>query len=206
MAQVTDLIERARGGDRAASDQLFTEVYGCLHEVAARLLRRVGRGQVDAPRATSLVHEAYFRLASPKALNVADRVHLYAVAGRAMRQLVIDRARQRQADKRGGGKDLPLDELLDHGAFAESLGASRDDDVFALEQALAALAKLEPGLVQLVELRFYAGMELREIAELVGRSERSLKRDWRRARAFLIAQLGGPAPATPKVPSEDSQP
>ncbi len=180
MGEVTELIALARDGDRRASERLFAQVYRDLHRLAARQL---GRGN-KAMQATSLVHEAYFRLAGTDALALNDRVHFFAVAARAMRQLVIDRARSRQAEKRGGGRDVALDDVR-----AELLGVEQNADVFALAQALEQLGALDPGLAQLVDLRFFAGLELPEIAELTKRSERSLKRDWRKARAFLHAQL-----------------
>jgi len=187
MGDISVLIQRACGGDQAASDQLFTALYADLRKLAARQLGRVFN---DGLNATSLVHEAYFRLAKPKALAVADRAHFFGVAGCAMRQLVVDHARQRQAGKRGGvgHRDQSLD-ALDEAALPAALRDSRDTDVFALDQALQQLAKLDPQLTRLVEMRFFAGMELAEIAEVLQRSERSLKRDWRKARAFLHAHL-----------------
>jgi len=187
MGDITVLLQRACGGDQGASDQLFTALYADLRKLAARQLKRdVG----NALHTTSLVHEAYFRLAKPEALAVVDRVHFFGLAGRAMRQLVIDHARQRQASKRGGigHHDLGL-EVLELGCVPVALNESRDTDLFALDQALQQLAELDAGLARLVELRFFAGMELAEIADVLQRSERSLKRDWRKARAFLHAHL-----------------
>jgi RNA polymerase sigma factor (TIGR02999 family) len=181
MGDVTELIVLARDGDRSASERLFAQVYRDLHRIASRQLG----GAQPGMQATSLVHEAYFRLARPEALAMNDREHFFAVAARAMRQLVIDRARARQAEKRGGGRDLALDE-----AQPEALGVENDSDLFALAQALEQLAALDPMLARLVDLRFFAGLELADIAELMQRSERSLKRDWRRARAFLHARMG----------------
>lgn len=192
MGDITVLLRRACGGDRGASDQLFTALYADLRKLAARQLKHVmGNGL----HTTSLVHEAYFRLAKPEALAVVDRVHFFGLAGRAMRQLVIDHVRQRQASKRGGvgNQDLALD-VLELGALPDALlpatlNDTRDTDLFALDQALQQLAKVDAALARLVELRFFAGMELAEIAEVLQRSERSLKRDWRKARAFLHAHL-----------------
>jgi len=180
MGEVTELIQLARDGDALATDQLFAQVYRDLHRLAARQL---GRGSPDMG-ATSLVHEAYFRLAKPDALSMNDRAHFFAVAARAMRQLVIDRARARHSEKRGGGKIIALDD-----ARPDAMAVSENTDVFALAQAMEQLAALDPALAQLVDLRFFAGLELSEIAEITQRSERSLKRDWRRARAFLHAQI-----------------
>ncbi len=179
MAELTELICRARGGDKAASDQLFEAVYADLRRLAAPHVR-------GADGATSLVHEAYFRLARPQALALDDRQHFFAVAASAMRQLSIDHSRRRTAGKRGGGAaELTLEQVGD-----EEPASTRDAELLALDQALTRLAAVDPALVELVELRFFGGLELAEIAELSGRSERTLKRDWRKARAFLHHQLG----------------
>ena len=128
------------------------------------------------------------QLARPDALQLKDREHFFAVAARAMRQLVIDHARQRIAGKRGGGAVAnELDSQLAHD------GGERDQELLALDQALRRLEALDAHLSALVEMRFFGGLELSEIATLCNRSERSLKRDWRKARAFLHQQLGGEA-------------
>lgn len=187
--EVTELIVQARAGDAAAAGQLFENVYADLRSLAAR---QVGRMRADM-RATSLVHEAWFRLARPDALQLKDREHFFAVAARAMRQLVIDHARQRIAGKRGGGA---VATELDSQLALE--GGEREQELLALDQALRRLEALDVHLSALVEMRFFAGLELSEISTLCGRSERSLKRDWRKARAFLHQQLGGETlPADP---------
>jgi RNA polymerase sigma factor (TIGR02999 family) len=177
LSHVTALIAAARAGDKRAEGELFAVVYADLRRIA----RRLAGHDADAPRATSLVHEAYLRLARPEGLPVNDRVHFFALAARAMRQLAVDRARERQAAKRGGGMaPLPLEELQ----VADGR-ALRDADMLALDQAMERLREIDPKLVQLVEMRFFGGLEIEEIAELTGRSPSSLKRDWRKARAFL---------------------
>lgn len=181
MGEVTALIASAHAGDAVASAALFAQVYEELKRVARRQIQRLPATPMHA---TTLVHEAYFRLARPESLKLADRAHFFAVASRAMRQLLIDEARARHAVKRGDGNPVPLD-LLTHDAPVPA----GDDNVLALEQALQHLHALDPGLAGLVDMRFFAGLELSEIAELTDRSERSLKRDWRKARAFLHAQL-----------------
>lgn len=184
MSDFTGLLRQARAGDSGAHERLFSQVYADLKRMAARQLgAHLERGLAT----TSLVHETYLRLARPEALELADRAHFFAVAARAMRQLIIDHARHRQAGKRGGG-DAPID--LDTAAL-QVLGASRDEELVALDQALEQLAQADPLLAQVVEMRFFGGMELTEIAPLLDRSERSLKRDWRKARAFLHGVLGG---------------
>jgi RNA polymerase sigma factor (TIGR02999 family) len=124
-----------------------------------------------------------------------DREHFYAVAGRAMRQLLLDEVRARHTVKRSDHRAVSLDaDMLERGSV-DALLSGGAADVYALEQALTQLSAADPALGKLVEMRFYAGLDLTEIAELTERSERSLKRDWRKARAFLHAQLAhGPAP------------
>ena len=182
MVEITELIGQARDGDRQASERLFASLYADLKHVA--------RGQLDggdAPlHATSLVHEAYVKLARGADVAIRDREHFYATAARVMRQIIIDHVRARDAQRRGAGV---RPNGLDSGALAV-VAEQRGDDVLALEEALERLMALDPALGKLVELRFYAGLELAEIAALVDRSERSLKRDWRRARAFLYAEIG----------------
>lgn len=180
MAEITELIGKARGGDAQASERLFAVLYDELRRLAAGQLR----GE-DAMRATSLVHEAYLKLAHHGALEVNDRGHYFAVAARVMRQIVIDHVRARSAQRRGGDlRFAPLDTTALQAAAAE-----RDEDVLALDAALVRLAQVDAPLAALVEMRFYAGLELSEIAGVQERSERSLKRDWRRARAFLQREM-----------------
>ena len=180
---ITELIGQARDGDRQASERLFASLYAQLKQLA--------RGQLvggDAPlHATSLVHEAYMKLARGADVAIRDREHFYAIAARVMRQIVIDHVRARDAQRRGAGM---RPNGLDSGALAVA-AEQRGEDVLALEDALEKLMAVDPALGKLVELRFYAGLELAEIAAIVDRSERSLKRDWRRARAFLYAEIGG---------------
>jgi RNA polymerase sigma factor (TIGR02999 family) len=190
VSDITELIGQARGGDRKAGEQLFAALYGEL--------KRLARGQLaggDAPmHATSLVHEAYCKLARGAAIAINDREHFYATAARVMRQILIDHVRARDAKRRGG--DVRID-ALDTGALRIAAADSDSDEVLALDAALDKLGELDPQLARLVELRFYGGLELTEITGLLDRSERSLKRDWRRARAFLYAQIAGDAAPMP---------
>ncbi|SFN32347.1 ECF-type sigma factor [Dokdonella immobilis] len=180
MAEITELIGKARGGDRQASERLFATLYDELRRLAAGQLR----GD-PGMRATSLVHEAYLKLAHHGALEVNDRGHYFAVAARIMRQIVIDHVRSRAALRRGGNVQIaPLTTTA-----LQAVAQDRDEEVLALDAALGSLAEIDPQLAGLVEMRFYAGLELGEIAEVQERSERSLKRDWRRARAFLQRHL-----------------
>lgn len=186
VGEVSLLLQAARAGDRAAADEAFGLVYSDLQRLARRQVRQHDAG----PGATSLVHEVYLRLVRPDAMQLDSREHFFSLAARAMRQLVVDHARQRAAAKRGGGVVAQdLDEI------AERIGRVGDAErLLGLDQALNRLAALDPTLVALVEMRFFAGLELEEIAGLTGRSERSLKRDWRKARAMLHATLGEALP------------
>jgi len=178
VVDITDMLGKARGGDRAATDALFATLYRELHRLAAGQLRG------DAAHATSLVHEAWEKFARHGELAVVDREHFFAVAARAMRQIVVDHVRNRGAQRRGGGAIAPIETTA-----LEVAAEGRDDDVLALDDALVRLGETDPALAELVELRFYGGLGLEEIAALRDRSERSLKRDWRRARAFLYREL-----------------
>ena len=181
MWDITELIGKAREGDVQASERLFSTLYDELRRLAAGQLR----GD-NVMRSTSLVHETWLKLANHGSLEVTDRSHYFAVAGRVMRQIVIDHVRARGAQRRGG--DVPMASLDTTAMNVASQG--RDGDVLALDDALHRLGEMDPALASLVEMRFYAGLELSEISAVIDRSERSLKRDWRRARAFLQRELG----------------
>lgn len=183
MAELTQLIERARGGDSSAARELFESVYQDLHRLAARQVQR-GSGGLGS---TSLVHEAYLRLARPEALSMNDRGHFFAVAARAMRQIAVDHARERLTAKRGGGL---VDVTLGAAEDMQGDDAQRHDELLALNDALDALERADARLAKLVELRFFAGLNLEEAGEALGLSSTTLKRDFRRARAFLHARLG----------------
>jgi RNA polymerase sigma factor (TIGR02999 family) len=186
MGELTLLIVRAREGERGAADALFRAVYDDLRRIAGR--QRAGQGS-EGPGRTSLVHEAYLRLARPEALNVNDRRHFFAVAARAMRQIAVDRARERLATKRGGGASVTTLGAADEGTPEEG----RLEGLIDLDEAMHALEAADPRLAKLVEMRLFSGLLLEEAGELLGLSEATLKRDWRKARAFLHARLGGAA-------------
>ena len=183
MSEITQLLEQARAGSPDAAKALFVGLYDEMKRLARRQLQ-----SGNAPlQATSLVHEAYCKIALGSALAVNDRQHFFAVAARVMRQIVLDAVRARNSLRRGGDvRVLPLDTQL----LKAAVGVEKDEEVLALDDALQTLESCDPDLAKLVELRFYAGLELSEIRALNGRSESSLKRDWRRARAFLLAEMG----------------
>ncbi len=182
---MTELIGRAQAGDRNSADRLFTLVYAELRAIAGRQRQRFEGADVGA---TSLVHESYLRLIRGMSLGSEGRAHFFATAARAMRQIAVDRLRASGRVKRGGGAAVEhLDDIIEE-APDDALAGS---DLLALDQALDLLASFDARLSSLVELRFFAGMSLEEAGENLGLSERTLKRDWRKARAFLHAQLAG---------------
>lgn len=184
---VTVLLSRARAGDGAAADAIFGRLYDQLHGLARAQLTRRGRPGATLDT-TALVHEAYLRLASPEALTAEDRAHFFNLAARVMRHVIVDFARRRDAGKRGGDAvKVSLDQAAELAQHEVTLPA----ELLALDRALSELESTSSDLTRLIELRFFAGLPLEEISTLLGRSERSLKRDWRRARAFLLARLGG---------------
>lgn len=195
-ADVTTLIAAARGGERRASEALYDRVYSELKRLAHVQLSVHGRpGQtLDT---TALVHETYLRLAGPAGAAPADRAHFFNLAARVMRHVIVDFARRRDAEKRGGGV-VPI-ELEEAAHRLADPGGTLSIEMLALDRALGELERASPDLAHLVELRFFAGLTLEEIASIVERGERSLKRDWRRAQAFLRAALEGgttaPSPA-----------
>jgi len=183
--EVTRLLAAARAGDGAASGRLFELVYEDLRRLAGRHARGARDG---GPSATSLVHEAFLRLARREELPYADRTHFFAVASRAMRQIVIDEARGRAAGKRGGGQAaLELDEAV----LAAPAAASPVEELLAIHAALDELAREAPRLAEVVEWHFFGGLTFPEIAAARGVSERTVLRDWRAARALLHDRLEG---------------
>ena len=180
-AEITQWLDAARDGDRGALDRVLATLYQELHAMARRQLAGQHGQTLDA---TALVHEAYLKLIGRNTAQFDDRAHFFAYAASAMRSVVVDYARQRLAQKRGG--DLHrVTELPE-----EVEGCLRlDEDTLGLDTALTRLAAVDERLAQVVELRYFAGLSEMEIAELLKRSERSIRRDWQKARMFLLASL-----------------
>ncbi len=180
--EITQWLVAARSGDPQALDQLFARLYPQLRQMAAARMRRTDeRLLLDT---TSLVHECYVRLCDLRQLELNDRQHFLAYAGKVMRSVVVDLARAQQAQRRGGDRDfVTLDTHL-----SDTL-PNGEDEVIHIHEALASLAEVDPRLVQVVELRYFVGLSHDEIAQTLGLSVRTIERDWERARTFLYAAL-----------------
>jgi RNA polymerase sigma factor (TIGR02999 family) len=182
-AAIGELIRTADTGNGAAVNQLFTSLYAELHAIAERRLR-LGGPELTLGT-TTLLHEAYLNISSREGVSFPDRGRFLGYASRAMRGLIIDYVRSRRAKKRGGEFQITF-------AGAEDAPAEETPGSPPLEQlgeALETLSQVDPALAELVDLHFFAGFSLVEIAELRGVSERTAQRDWRRARLLLYRSL-----------------
>ena len=180
-AEVTRLLIAWREGDERAPGELFTVLYQELRALAHAQLRR--RYPQHSLATTGLVHEAYLKLANQSHLDLRDHGHFLALAARAMRQIVVDRARRSAADKRRGAA---FADVLDEEKVAADAPTV---DILALDEALARLEGVDPRLSRIVEMRFFAGFSVEETALALCMSARTVKRDWQKARAFLYAEL-----------------
>ena len=179
--QVTELLARWSQGEEAAREKLVPLVYDELRRVARRCL--AGQPQDQTLQSTALVHEAYLRLVGRSEVHWQNRVHFFAVAARLMRGILVDHARMRHAAKRGGSNlTLTLDDAL-------APLKQRELDLVALDDALNALATLDPKQGQLVELRFFAGLSIEDTSHVMGLSPATVKREWATARAWLYREM-----------------
>jgi RNA polymerase sigma factor (TIGR02999 family) len=181
---VTRLLQAWQGGDRIALEKLIPLVYGELHRIAQRQLERERPGHTLQPSA--IVNETYLKLVDNPVENLENRAHFFGVASRLMRQILVDHARRRAAQKRGGG---------DAGARLETVAMTlpKEVDVLAVDEALQRLAALDAEQTQIVELRFFGGLTVDESAEALGISRATVNRKWASARAWLHRELTGPA-------------
>ena len=183
MKDITQLLQAAQQGNREAADQVVTQLYADLQRLARRHMREAG--QMTLLDTTALVHEAWLKLSGANGTGFPDRRHFLAYAAQAMRSVVIDLVRARQAERRGGGLahltlDTALVDQIPHG----------DTDILRVHEALDELAQLEPRLAQVVEMRYFAGLREVEIAQALNVTERTVQRDWQKARLFLSVALG----------------
>ena len=180
-ADVTAVLRAYSQGSAGAFDRLFDLVYNDLRRVAQGQLNRL-RAPIDA---TDLVHEMYMKVAGQESLTAQDRGHFFAIAARAMRQVLVDHARNRLAAKRGAGE---------HHTGLDKVGGTSErsaDEVIAVHQVLDRLGALDPRLIKIVECRYFAGFTEGETASALGVSVRTVQRDWKRARAWLHEEIAG---------------
>ncbi|HEX5135727.1 MAG TPA: ECF-type sigma factor [Planctomycetota bacterium] len=182
MGDVTQVLERLRGGEPEAAGQLFDLCYAELRGLAGAVFRSQPKGHTLAP--TALVHEAYLKMVGAEA-EWKDRVHFFAVAARAMRQVLINHARDKAALKRGspGGMRVTLSDAMTPGGG--------EADLVAVHEALEKLRTLDERQGRIAELRFFGGLENKEIAEALGVSLRTVELDWKMAKETLAGLLGG---------------
>ena len=179
--QITELLDRWTRGDVAAREELVPLVYQDLRRVARRCL--AGQRVDHTLQSTALVHEAYLRLAGRDRAHWQDRHHFFAVAAQAMRRILVDYARKHRSAKRGGGAlKLALDDAI-------ALPQRRELDLVALDDALKALAILDPRQSHVVELRFFGGLSIEDVSSVLGISPATVKREWATARSWLYAEL-----------------
>jgi RNA polymerase sigma factor (TIGR02999 family) len=181
--EITRLLSDWAGGDREALDRLTPLVHAELRRIARRQMG--GERQGHTLQATALVNEAYLRLAGRDGFEWRDRSHFYAVCAQVMRHVLIDHARAHARDKRGGGA---LHVTLDEAALMGGEGAS---ELVALDEALRELEAIDPQKGRVVELRYFAGLSIEETAEVLNISPTTVRREWRRAKAWLYRAMVG---------------
>lgn len=177
---VTELLNAAGAGDARALDRVLPLVYAELRRLAESYFR--AERTEHTLQTTALVHEAYLRLVNAPDLNWENRRHFFGIAAQAMRQILVDHARRRGAQKRAGGRQVTLDD--------DNVGAAASDDVIGVDEALQRLAATSPRAARVVELRYFAGLSIEQTAETLDVSVATVKRDWLSARAWLQRELG----------------
>lgn len=182
-SSITELLSDWRAGDTGARDRLVGQLYPELRRLAEQVFRAERRNHTLQP--TALVNEAWLRLSGTAAIASEDRRHLFAVAARLMREILIDHARQRARLKRDGGERVTLSGL-------EAEDAPGDVDLVDLDAALERLDRIDPAKARVVELRYFGGLSIEETAEATGQSPATVKRHWQAARAWLSQALAGP--------------
>jgi RNA polymerase sigma factor (TIGR02999 family) len=178
---ITDLLINLQEGREGALDALMPLVYEELRRIANHFIRLERPDHTLQP--TALVHEAYLRLIDQRTASYKSRIHFYSVAATVMRRIMVDHARRRNAEKRGGGRVVALESGIE-------AVQQESEDVVRVDQALELLARIDPRQARVVELRFFGGLSNEETAAVLGISERTAKRDWAMARAWLHRELG----------------
>lgn len=183
--QITDLLLKWSKGDSAALDELIPLVYPEVRRLARAYMKREKQGH--SLQTSALVNEAYLRLIDQKHVNWQDRAHFFAVAAQVMRHILIDHARKHRYAKRGGGaQHVPVDDVA-------VVAGDRAGEFLALHEALNSLAKVDGRKAKIVELRFFGGLTVEEIAEVMKLSPITIKREWRAAKAWLYLEISGSA-------------
>jgi RNA polymerase sigma factor (TIGR02999 family) len=184
MTDITVLLRAAGQGDGEAADRLFALLYGDLRRLARSRLRN--SGEMTLLDTTALVHESFLRFRHVGALDFPDRDHFLAYAARVMRAVVVDMVRARQAQRRGSGQSQEVTLEVE---VVDAAARQHDQEVLRVHEALADLASVEPRLAQVVELRYFGGLSEAEAAAVLGVTERTVQRDWQKARLFLSLAL-----------------
>ena len=180
---LTDLIQRAKDGDSEALKRLFDTTYEDLRAMASRRLNQGSRSaMLDT---TALVHESYLRFANAGALRIGDRKHFFRYAGHVMRSVIVDLVRANQSERRGGD----MAQVTLSTTLGDSLSTVSEEQIIRVNEALEELARLDPRMVQVVEMRYFAGMTELEIAEALDVTDRTVRRDWEKARLLLAREL-----------------
>jgi RNA polymerase sigma factor (TIGR02999 family) len=183
MEDVTTLLKKSNAGDTKARGELFDALYGELHRLARAQLYRAGSA-ADSLDTTSLLHESYLKLIRVDQMVSVNRGHFFAYASKIMRSVIVDLVRERLSERRGGGVSV----VTLNTSVVESI-VQKDEDLIRINDALEALAQVDSRLVEVVEMRFFGGLTEKEIAEILGVSDRTVKRDWDKARLLLMAEL-----------------
>jgi len=184
MADITRLLAEVSSGKPASQEELLQVVYRELHRLASRFMSHERPGHTL--QTTALVNEAYIRLVGRRAISWQSRAHFYNAAARTMRRILVDHARKRSAGKRPGELRVDLEDV-------HAVTGAPPEEMLALHTALDGLAQLDARQAQVVELRYFAGLNVEETAHTMGISEKTVKRDWSLARAWLESQLSGDA-------------
>jgi RNA polymerase sigma factor (TIGR02999 family) len=182
----TAILREMADGDRAAADRLMPIVYEELRRMAGRQFRD-HQSPSNTLQPTALVHEAFIKMVDQTVVDYESRAHFMAVAAMAMRQILVDSARRRRSEKRGGG--LQRVELRDD----DAMDAPREIDILELDDALERLAEWNERMSRIVALRFFAGLGIKETADALGIARSTVTEEWRFARAWLTRELGGPS-------------
>jgi RNA polymerase sigma-70 factor, ECF subfamily len=181
--EITELLEQWSDGNQTALDKLYPLVYEELRRLARSYMKREPKGHTL--QTTALINEAYVRIVDQKSVHWQNRSHFFAISAQIMRRILVDHARRYLHAKRGGGaRRVSLDEAM-------IVATERSEEVLMLDEALSNLARMDPRRCQVVELRYFAGLNNQEIASVLHISENTVMRDWNLARAWLYQQLGG---------------